>query len=190
MPDNIIDNTYTNIGLQSQQDTAPAIKKELGQSDFLALLTAQLANQDPLSPMENTEFISQMSQFASVDSLQTLVTQFDSLSNSLTSNQALQASALVGRDVLIPADYAYMADEYGVSGQLNLPSYTRNVYFEIKNQNGEVVRRVSVGDQNAGDTNFNWDGRNDAGLQMPSGVYVYKCIAGNHVLQQKMTLTK
>ena len=168
---NIVDNIYNDIGLQAQSTPNNDIKKELGQADFLALLTAQLANQDPLSPLDNTEFISQMSQFASVDSLQTLVTQFDQLSTSLTSNQALQASALVGRNVLIPTGFAYLADEQGVSGQVNLTHTTRDIWFEIKDEAGAVVRRVEVGNRDAGDVNFVWDGRSDGGDLMPLGRY-------------------
>jgi len=171
MPDNSIENIYSSVGLREQQEPTREIKKELGQEDFLALLTAQLANQDPLSPLDNTEFIGQMSQFASVDSLQTLVDQFDQLSTSLTSNQALQASALVGRDVLVPGDVAYFSGDTGVSGQLNLQNYARDVWFEIKSETGEVVRRVNVGDQSPGDISFAWDGRNDAGELMPPGRY-------------------
>lgn len=164
-------NDYANIGLRTPQETQPERRTELGQADFLALLTTQLANQDPLSPVDNKEFISQMSQFASLDSLQTLVNEFGSLSSSLTSNQALQASALVGRNVLVAGSQGYLADAHGIGGQLNLEKNTDNIYFEIKNSSGELVRRIQVGSQSAGDIDFVWDGNNDAGEQMQQGVY-------------------
>ena len=164
-------NDYSNIGLRSQVETQTAPTKELGQSDFLALLSAQLANQDPLAPVDNKEFISQMSQFASVDSLQTLVDQFGSLSQSLTSNQALQASALVGRNVLVSGDSGYLSENSAIAGQLNLTSPTNNVRFEIKDAAGQVVRRIEAGNQDTGDVDFVWDGKNDAGEIMQPGLY-------------------
>lgn len=164
-------NDYSNIGLRSQQETQAPQTKELGQSDFLALLTAQLANQDPLAPVDNKEFISQMSQFASLDSLQTLVDQFGSLSNSLTSNQALQASALVGRSVLVSGDQGYLFDESVVAGQLNLEQSAANIRFEIKDSAGQVIRSIDVGNQDAGDIDFIWDGNNNAGERMTPGLY-------------------
>ncbi len=167
----VVDNIYTNIGLTAPPTDDNAFKKELGQSDFLALLTVQLANQDPLAPTDSKEFITQMSQFASLDSLQSLSKQFGSLSDSLTSNQALQASSLVGRQVLIPSTVAYMPEEGGISGQINLPSHANNLRFEIRNANGEVVRRVDVGNREPGDIEFFWDGKNEEGDFLPEGQY-------------------
>jgi flagellar basal-body rod modification protein FlgD len=171
MTSGITPTDYSNIGLQNHADQQRVIKKELGQADFLALLTTQLANQDPLSPTDSKEFISQMSQFASLDSLQTMVNQFSELSNSLTSNQALQASALVGRNVLIEGSQSYLFDESVIAGQLNLDSTTTNIRFEIKDQAGQVVRSIAVGTQEAGDLDFIWDGNNNAGERMPPGIY-------------------
>ncbi len=162
---------YSNIGLQNHTGQTNEIKKELGQADFLALLTTQLANQDPLTPVDNKEFISQMSQFASLDSLQTLVTSFGELSNSLTSNQALQASSLVGRNVLIPGTEGLLMNDGVIAGQLNLDSDTTNIHFEIKDEAGQVVRSIEVGAQEAGDIDFIWDGNNNNGERMPPGLY-------------------
>ena len=162
---------YSNIGLTNHAEEQREIKKELGQADFLALLTTQLANQDPLSPTDSKEFISQMSQFASLDAEQTMVTQLTELATSLTSNQALQASALVGRNVLIEGSESYLYDEAVIAGQLNLDTTTSNIRFEIKDPSGQVVRSIAVGTQEAGDLDFIWDGNNDAGERMPPGLY-------------------
>ncbi|WP_196137288.1 flagellar hook assembly protein FlgD [Aliikangiella sp. G2MR2-5] len=167
-----VNNTdYSSMGLNTHSAANREIKKELGQADFLALLTTQLANQDPLEPVDNKEFISQMSQFASVDSLQTLVNQFSDLSNSLTSNQALQASALVGRNVLIAGNEGYLTPGGSIAGQLNLDQTTTNIRFEIKDSAGQVVRSIQVGTQEAGDIDFIWDGMNDSGQPLPEGNY-------------------
>lgn len=162
---------YSSMGLNTFNGASREIKKELGQSDFLALLSAQLANQDPLAPVDNKEFISQMSQFASVDSLQTLVNQFDSLSTSLTSNQALQASALVGRNVLVAGSEGYKTAQGVMAGQLNLQSSATDIRFEIRNAAGQTVRSVNIGSQGAGDIDFVWDGNNEAGEALPAGNY-------------------
>jgi len=171
MPTDINTVDYSSIGLQSNDFSSREVKKELGQSDFLALLSAQLANQDPLAPVDSKEFITQMSQFASLDSLQTLVTQFDGLSNALTSNQALQASSLVGRNVLVSASEGYLFEGGVMAGQLNLESTTSDIRFEIRDSAGQVIRSISVGTQEAGDIDFIWDGNNELGERMPQGNY-------------------
>ena len=168
---NPTDNIFTDIGINPPRAEDTSARKELGQSDFLMLLTTQLANQDPLSPTDSKEFISQMSQFSSVDSLQTLVTKFDDLSTSLTSNQALQASSLVGRQVLIPSAVGYVPNETGMSGQINVPTPTNNLRFEIRDAAGQLVRRIDVGDRDAGDIEFYWDGNNEEGEFVGEGQY-------------------
>ena len=169
---NSVENIYSELGINRP---APEVdtrgRSELGQAEFLKLLTVQLANQDPLAPTDSKEFITQMSQFSSVDSLQTLVTKFDDLSSSLTSNQALQASSLVGRHVLIPSSVGIINGESGMSGQLNIDSHVSGMRFEVKNANGEVVRRVDVGDKSPGDVEFYWDGRNEEGELLDSAQY-------------------
>lgn len=168
---NPTENIFTDIGINAPRADDTSARKELGQSDFLMLLTTQLANQDPLSPTDSKEFISQMSQFSSVDSLQTLVTKFDDLSTSLTSNQALQASSLVGRQVLIPSSVGYVPNDTGMSGQINVPSATNNLRFEIRDASGQLVRRIDVGDRAAGDIEFYWDGNNEEGEFVGEGQY-------------------
>lgn len=164
-------NDYSDLGLRTSQENSREIKKELGQEEFLTLLTAQLANQDPLSPVDNKEFITQMSQFASLDSLQALENKFTDLSNSLTSNQALQASALVGRNVLVSGSSAQLFDNGAIAGQLNLEDSAANTRVEIKDSSGQVVRTISLGDQEQGDVEFVWDGNDATGNRMDQGVY-------------------
>ena len=79
---------------------------ELGKDQFLELLVAQMNNQDPLSPQENGEFIAQLAQFSTVEGIGNLNTSMESLLSGYQSSQALQASSLVGRTVIVPADQA------------------------------------------------------------------------------------
>ena len=79
-------------------------KKEMGQEDFLKLMTTQLQNQDPMKPMENGDFLAQIAQFSTVDGIGKLQESFEALSGSLHSNQALQASGLIGRNVMVPSN--------------------------------------------------------------------------------------
>ena len=73
---------------------------QLGKDDFLKLLITQLANQDPTSPMQNTEFIAQMAQFSSLEQITNMSTEFGKLSSALSSSQAMNT---VGHTVEIQA---------------------------------------------------------------------------------------
>lgn len=84
-----------------------ATKSDLGAEDFLKLMTTQLKNQDPFKPLDSGDFL-ELAQFGTVSGLKQLQSQFETLSGSIVSSQALQASSLLGRDVLINATSGYL----------------------------------------------------------------------------------
>ena len=79
-------------------------RDELGQSEFLELMTTQLQSQDPLEPMENGAFIAQLAQFSTVSGMDRLVETVDTLAQSLAGSSALEAGNLLDRSALVPAD--------------------------------------------------------------------------------------
>lgn len=167
-------NVYNDIGLNPidpQTGTTRTPKKELGQEDFLKLLTTQLQNQDPMKPLDNSEFVAQMAQFSSVQSLQSLQSSFNNLATSMTSNQALQASALVGRYVLVKNDAPYLPASGGLEGVISLPEDAENVTVTIKDASGATVLSQNAGSLAEGDQPFGWDGKDADGNALPPGRY-------------------
>jgi flagellar basal-body rod modification protein FlgD len=158
------------LGLGQQTQTAKD-RNSLGQTEFLDLMVAQLKNQDPLQPMQNGDFIAQMAQFSSVSGLNKLQSSFDTLANSLQSNQALQASTLVGRSVLVPSGQAVLNQTGNVKGLLDLQQSSPNVTLSVMDGNGELVKTMQLGGHASGDVPFTWDGTNNAGEKMPYGKY-------------------
>ncbi|MEI8389228.1 MAG: flagellar hook capping FlgD N-terminal domain-containing protein [bacterium] len=79
--------------VQAQKNAKTAGSSDMGQDAFLQLLMAQLKNQDPLNPTDSNQFMSQQAQFTQISELQ-------KLNKSVTSsNQMMQASTLIGKDV-------------------------------------------------------------------------------------------
>jgi len=146
---------------------------DLGQEDFLHLMITQLKNQDPFKPMESGEFLGQLAQFGTVQGLAGLQTSFDSLSASLVSNQALQASTLVGRSALAQSSTLSIAAAQPVSGAADLPTGTASAAISIRDATGATVRTLQLGAQPSGLAPFAWDGLDEAGQPVPAGRYSF-----------------
>ncbi|MGB5804919.1 MAG: flagellar hook assembly protein FlgD [Vibrio anguillarum] len=161
--------------LQDQKKTEETTgKQDLKQEDFLSLLTKQLAQQDPFKPVSNDQMIAQMASFATVDGIGKMNTQFESLNSSMTSNQALQASSLVGRDVLVPGAAGIKKEGAGMAAMVKLPQSLENLFVRIENEAGQFVRTFDVGAKSAGDNRVEWDGNDQNGNPLPGGKYQVK----------------
>ena len=147
-------------------------KTSLGQDEFLKLMTTQMTHQDPNNPMQNGEFLSQMAQFGTVSGIQDLQKSFATFSNSIQSDQALQAASLVGRNVTVTSNQAVLAAGGDVAGTVNLTSSTPDLTVAITNAaTGEMVKTIDLGTQSSGNIPFSWDGTNSAGTLASPGTY-------------------
>lgn len=144
---------------------------ELGKTAFLELMIAQLNNQSPTDPQDNSQWVAQLAQFSSVESLENLNTTVQSIAGNYRSSQALQASAMVGRDVLVATNDGYKTYSGQINGVAELPAGTSEAVVSVFNEAGELVRKVHMGQQAGGDMNFSWDGKNERGEVMPTGNY-------------------
>jgi flagellar basal-body rod modification protein FlgD len=151
----------------------PAVtkKSDLGAADFLRLMTTQLKNQDPFKPLENGEFLGQMAQFGTVSGLKELKAQFADLSSNIVSGQALQASSLLGRDVLVNSNSGYLEADRPLAGAVDVPSGAQSVRVFVLDAAGQIVRGIDLGSQAPGLARFVWDGRTDAGVAAAPGRY-------------------
>lgn len=144
---------------------------ELGKDEFMKLLVTQLENQNPLEPQDNGEFIAQLAQFSSLEGIDNLNDTMTSFTNSFQSNQALEASILVGRQVQVNTDTAWMQQGELFSGVIELPSSSPSVTMGIYDESGTLVRNVDFGSQTGGELDFFWDGADNSGNALPSGSY-------------------
>jgi flagellar basal-body rod modification protein FlgD len=99
-------------------------EKDSEQDQFLNLMIAQLKNQDPFKPLESGEFLTQIAQFGTVTGVKELQSSFSQLASSISSNQALQASSLVGRTVNIESNAGVLGQDSPLSGTVELEGST------------------------------------------------------------------
>ena len=154
---------------------AVAGSSSLGKDSFLQLLVTQLKNQNPLDPQDNTAFVAQLAQFSSLEGITTLNDSVNSITGGLQSSQALQASSLVGRSVIVQTGEALVdtASEKPFNGTVVVKEADTKPTITITDADGELVRTIQMPAQKAGNVDFTWDGKNDDGELMPKGNYTF-----------------
>jgi flagellar basal-body rod modification protein FlgD len=160
------------------QGSSAAANDVLGKDDFLRLLTTQLANQDPLAPVDNQAFIAQLAQFSSLEQLQGVSSRLDSLLLAASSSNQLGAASLVGKDVSFRTDDVTLSDGAAPALEANLASRAA-VAAVILDGSGLVVRTLELGVHDAGTFDVGWDGRDANGNELPPGLYSVHLYAEN-----------
>lgn len=163
----------------SKIDAQASSPTELGQDDFLELLVAQMKNQDPTNPADNSEFLSQIAQFSMVSGIDDLGSSFNGIAGTLYSAQAMQAAQLVGRDVLTEGNTALLQPGNDVSGSIQIEDASGAVTLNVRNAAGELVDVKNLGVTEAGAFNFTWQGLDSEGLSYPAGEYSFSAEAFN-----------
>ncbi|MCO7516132.1 flagellar hook assembly protein FlgD [Pseudomonas guariconensis] len=148
-------------------------KNALGKDAFLQLLVTQMQHQNPLDPQDNGEFIAQLAQFSSLEGITTLNDTVNSIAGALGSSQALQASSLVGRSVVVQNDKAVVDTAESFNGQIVVPQAIGEAKITIKDKDGNVVKTIELGEQKAGYADFIWDGTNEKGEKVDPGTYSF-----------------
>lgn len=146
----------------------------LTQEDFFSLLTQQLSFQDPSNPADNDQMISQMTSFTMAQGITDLNTNFESLASSMTSNSALQASTLVGKQALLESNTVDLNTEGEAKGSIVAENAVESLKLSITDASGQLVRSIDLGAQPAGAIRFSWDGMNESGERLPEGEYTVK----------------
>lgn len=153
-------------------------RKELGKNDFLRLLTTQMQAQDPLNPMDNTEFVAQLSQFTSLERLENMSTSMERVALSTAANTSAQMVSFIGKNVEVTSNKVHVDDAGHVqSANFDLAHDAVDVQVTIKNADGRVVRTVDLGGHERGEQTFVWDGLSDDGGPADAGAYTIEIAA-------------
>jgi len=167
-------NVLESLGLSKPKQAMK--EQKLGQEDFIKLMTTQMNHQDPMKPMENGDFLSDMAQFSTVSGLKEIKDAFNNLATSLKSSQALQASSMVGRKVLIPGSMSTLSEGTPMKGAVVLDTNVSDLKVGILNDKGALVKEINLGNKAAGVAHFSWDGMLSADKKAMSGNYSIRAI--------------
>ncbi|HZX49019.1 MAG TPA: flagellar hook capping FlgD N-terminal domain-containing protein [Nitrospirota bacterium] len=171
-------NSVTGSEIAATSRVDREVNKTLGQEDFIRLLVTQLQYQDPLKPMEHTEFVTQLSQFSSLDHLSGINSGIKILTDTQRDMNSAQAINLIGKNVKASGSTINMDDKGGATGigyQLN--NDATEVVISIFNKDGKPVTSIKAGPQSAGFHTALWDGKDYSGNIMPAGEYNFSLSA-------------
>jgi flagellar basal-body rod modification protein FlgD len=167
----------TSSSSATQGDSASvAAKNVLGKDDFLKLLTAQLANQDPLQPVDNQAFIAQLAQFSSLEQLQNVTSRLDTLLLATASNNQLSTASLVGKSVSYKTTSVALDGSTAPSLTVKLDAHA-SVTCLVQDESGRTVRSLVLGARDAGTFDLGFDGRDASGAPLPAGQYTLQLSA-------------
>lgn len=163
-------------------------KQQITRDDFLKLLISQLQNQDPLKPLDNQEFASQLATFNSLEQLIGVNEKLETLQTKLFQSSQFSATALIGRQITTDGNQIVLAQGEGSAIRYQLSGDAARVTMNILNSQGGLVRTVELGNQKGGDQNVQWDGKDSGGKSVPSGIYSFE-INASDALDKKVTVT-
>lgn len=141
---------------------------------FLKLLVAQLKNQDPLSPMDNAQVTTQMAQLSTVAGIEDLNEAFGKISSAFNESEALRATSLIGRSVVVEGRSIAIGETGPGVGGFAIEKNADSVNIKITDAAGNIVREIPLGAAAKGDSAFEWDGLNQAGERALPGIYKFE----------------
>lgn len=161
-------------GIGNAQGKAEKTAESMGKDDFLKLLVTQLKNQDPLQPMQSTEFAAQLAHFSSVEQLTNVNSKLETMlkyNESLTNAQAI---GLIGKKVRASGNTVTLQEGAGAELHYTLSNDASDVVINIYDKDGKLVRSQALGGQQGGSQSYAWDGTDAAGNPSPPGNYRFE----------------
>jgi flagellar basal-body rod modification protein FlgD len=177
------DTTLSNLGIARSTTSSSATanaSQGLTQSDFLTLMTAQLKNQDPFEPVDNTQMVAQMAQMSSTSGIADMNSTLKAIAAKLNATSSADAMSYVGKIVLTEGGTAYPRSAGGVAGAVELGGAATDVVVNISDANGAILKTLSLGAQAAGTVNYDWDGKTAAGTDAGAGPFTVAVAAANN----------
>jgi flagellar basal-body rod modification protein FlgD len=137
---------------------------QINQADFLQLITAQMKDQNPLSPSDPTQFVTQLEGMSQVSAMQSMQT-------SMQASAIMTGTTLIGRSILAPGSQATLATGGGIAGAVQAPAGTSNLTVSVQDSTGATVDTFAVTPAVTGLTSFTWGGATSTGTKAAAGTY-------------------
>lgn len=172
----MVDSVSNNTGMTNSGAQASVASLNQGFDQFLTLLTTQLQNQDPLSPMDSTEFTNQLVGFSGVEQQIKTNDQLQSLLAFQTLNLTAVGLGFIGKNVEVQGSDFHMDGTNGANMSYVMPDGAVSGTIAIKDSNGNTVYTTAA-DLTKGSHKIEWNGKDLSGQLVPAGTYTLEVSA-------------
>ncbi|EKO39475.1 MAG: flagellar hook capping protein [Solidesulfovibrio magneticus str. Maddingley MBC34] len=174
-----VDSLLSATSGSSASSTTGKSSNGLGMDAFLQLLVTQLQYQDPLSPMDDKEFVAELAQFSSLEQLTEINSGIEGLSSLTQEQQMIGAVNFIGKTIDATGTAVSVEDGKATSVTFTLPEDANTCLINILDSSKNIVRTVDVGAKTAGEVEFQWDGKDYDGNAVEDGQYQVAVTATN-----------
>ncbi|WP_067583324.1 flagellar hook assembly protein FlgD [Endozoicomonas ascidiicola] len=164
-------------GISGAQAAPPQLNNPnngLDSDAFLQMLMVQMNNQDPTAPMDTSQMVTQLSDLTMMTGMTEMQSAVGDLGAQIYSSQALYASALVGKEIMVLANVADLSEGQTVEGEILLQASTDELTINVYDENDNVVATLPMGAQKSGQIEFDLS---DLDEPLPEGKYRLEAIA-------------
>lgn len=166
-------------GATATADPTSSAMGEMGRNEFLKLLVTQLENQNPLEPMQDTEFVAQLATFSSLEQLIDMNSRMDTVIAGQAEMVNAQALDLVGREVLLDTGgEVRLEDGEAETIVFEMAEAATAARVDIYDESGRLVRSIEMDNPRSGRHEVTWDGLDDGGDPLNSGGYRAEVVLG------------
>ena len=158
---------------KAQFDQKYNMEKDLGRDAFLKLFTTQLQNQNPLDPMDNEAFVSQLAQFSSLESMKAMQSSIEQMSASFQGEKFISSSNLLGRYLRNESAAVMTGKGQDSRAVADLSNGAEEVKIGVIDSTGQQVYGTTMGAQLPGEMQITWNGKDDQGKALPDGIYKF-----------------
>ena len=119
-------------------------------NEFLQMMVAQIKNQDPTNPLDGAQYVTQLAQFSMVEGMESLKVLQQKSINMMDTQQVLQSTDLIDKEVMVPSKTLTKSDEKAIRGQVELAGAADQVELKVYDKHGTLVATKSWGESKTG----------------------------------------
>lgn len=167
----------SSTGSSAKPPAAAPPKQTLGQDQFMNLLIAQLKNQDPLKPVDNSQLMAQLAQFSQLQETQQMAQSLNTFIAQQHTANATNLVTLLGKHVTTNGSTFALTSGTPTPVSYTLAANASTTTVQILNASGVPVTTWTGTNQSAGPQNLQWDGKDSSGNTLPTGAYSFAVTA-------------